>query len=82
MKNLNSEKKTMPRRSACPLCGCKQLLDEGPDQFCLSCDWDTCAEYVNRGLMNNLEQACREHFVSRNEHEVLISNDLTLERSA
>ncbi len=64
MKNANAkEVRTVPRREACPLCGCKSLLTEGPDQFCLSCDWDTCAEYVERGLMNNLELAYREHFV-------------------
>jgi hypothetical protein len=38
------------------------LLTEGPDQFCLSCDWDTCAEYVERGWMDNLEMACFVHF--------------------
>lgn len=63
MKNLNArESKGVPKRSACPLCGCKELLTEGPDQFCLSCDWDTCAEYVERGLMHNLDLAYREHF--------------------
>jgi hypothetical protein len=63
MKNvIAKEVKAVPRRNACPLCGCKDLLTEGPDQFCLSCDWDTCAEYVERGLMNNLECAFREHF--------------------
>ncbi len=63
MKNPNArEVRAVPRRSACPLCGCKELLTEGPDQFCLSCEWDTCAEYVERGLMNNLELAYREHF--------------------
>lgn len=63
MKNLNArEVRAVPKRSACPLCGCKELLTEGPDQFCLSCAWDTCAEYVERGLMNNLDLAYREHF--------------------
>lgn len=63
MKNIIAKEiKTVPRRNACPLCGCKDLLTEGPDQFCLSCDWDTCAEYVERGLMNNMELAYREHF--------------------
>ena len=49
-------------RTACPLCGCKELLTEGLDQFCLSCDWDTCAEYVEKGWMDHLEFACRSHF--------------------
>lgn len=64
MKNQSSAKevRAVPRRNACPLCGCKELLTEGPDQFCLSCEWDTCAEYVERGLMNNLDLAYREHF--------------------
>ena len=51
-------------RTACPLCGCKELLTEGLDQFCLSCDWDTCAEYVEKGWMDHLEFACRAHFQS------------------
>lgn len=56
------EVRAVPRRNSCPLCGHKELLTEGPDQFCLSCSWDTCAEYVERGLMNNLDLAFREHF--------------------
>lgn len=52
----------VPKRSSCPLCGCKELLTEGPDQFCVSCDWDTCAEYVQRGWMDNLEMASFAHF--------------------
>lgn len=62
--NQKTKKKRtkIPRRPACPLCGCKELLTEGPDQFCLSCDWDTCAEYVERGWMDNLEMACLVHF--------------------
>ena len=63
MKNMNAkEVRAIPKRRACPLCGHKELLTEGPDQFCLSCDWDTCAEYVERGFMNNLDLAYREHF--------------------
>lgn len=66
MKNTKKQKKKMavPRRNSCPMCGHKELLTEGPDQFCLSCDWDTCAEYVERGLMNNLGLAYFEHFGS------------------
>lgn len=64
MKRVKKEKSwRMPRRDACPMCGCKELLTEGPDQFCVSCDWDTCSEYVERGLMNNLGMAYVEHFV-------------------
>lgn len=63
-KQQRKEKKwRLPRRDSCPLCGSKELLTEGPDQFCLSCPWDTCAEYVERGLMNNLSLAYAEHFV-------------------
>jgi hypothetical protein len=68
VKNLNArEVRSVPKRSACPLCGYKELLTEGPDQFCGSCEWDTCAEYVERGLMNNLELAYREHFPAQAE---------------
>lgn len=63
MNRLKERKPRLQRRESCPLCGCKELLTEGPDQFCLSCDWDTCAEYVERGLMNNLSLAYGEHFV-------------------
>ncbi len=68
MKNTNEQKKKMavPKRNSCPMCGYKELLTEGPDQFCLACDWDTCAEYVARGLMNNLGLAYFEHFGSEN----------------
>lgn len=52
----------MTKRSKCPLCGCKDLLSDGPDQFCLTCEWDTCAEYVARGLMDNIELSCFVHF--------------------
>lgn len=54
--------KSLPKRSHCPKCRSANLLNEGPDQLCCDCDWDTCAEYVERGLMNNLELAFREHF--------------------
>ena len=65
--NNTDQKKTkmrvkVPHRSSCPLCGHKELLTEGMDQFCLSCDWDTCAEHVARGWMDNLEVACFAHF--------------------
>lgn len=59
---IKKKRTKIPRRSACPLCGCKELLTEGPDQFCLSCDWDTCAEYVERGWMDNLEMSFHSHF--------------------
>jgi hypothetical protein len=62
-KRVKERKWRLPRREACPLCGCKELLTEGPDQFCSSCHWDTCAEYVERGLMNNMSMAYAEHFV-------------------
>lgn len=68
MKKQNAEKITrMQKRKACPLCNSRALLSEGPDQFCLSCDWDTCIEYVERGLMNNLEVAFKEHFLMKQE---------------
>ena len=63
MKRVKERKARLQRREACPLCGCKELLTEGPDQFCASCHWDTCAEYVERGLMNNMSLAYAEHFV-------------------
>lgn len=66
MQNANTKTKKkrtkIPSRSACPLCGHNELLTEGPDQFCLSCEWDTCAEYVERGWMDHLEIACLVHF--------------------
>jgi hypothetical protein len=52
-------------RRSCPKCGSKNLLRQGPDQFCCDCDWDTCFEYVESGLMNNLEVALRELFERR-----------------
>ncbi len=55
-------RKQLAKCSACPRCRSTNLLTEGPDQFCCACDWDTCAEYVEHGLMNNLDLAFREHF--------------------
>lgn len=57
-----TRRKKLVHRERCPTCGSANLLSEGPDQFCCSCDWDTCAEYVERGLMNNIEVAFKEHF--------------------
>ncbi len=63
----NTKKKmAISKRNSCPMCGHKELLSQGPDQFCLTCDWDTCAEYVERGLMNNIGLAYFEHFGSGN----------------
>ncbi|MBX2994113.1 MAG: hypothetical protein KF681_04810 [Bdellovibrionaceae bacterium] len=62
-----TRRKSLARRERCPVCGSKDLLSEGPDQFCCSCDWDTCIEYVERGLMNNLEVAFKEHFLTKPE---------------
>jgi hypothetical protein len=53
------------KRDHCPKCGSQSLLEEGPDQFCCECSWDTCFEYVERGLMNNLSVAALEHFGDR-----------------
>lgn len=61
-KREKEKRPTMKRRSSCPKCGSKKLLDLAPDQFCGDCDWDTCFEYVELGLMNNLEVAAWEHF--------------------
>jgi hypothetical protein len=52
----------LKRQTHCPKCKSKDLLTQGPDQFCCDCDWDTCFEYVEMGLMNNLEAAAREHY--------------------
>ena len=49
-------------RKKCPMCGSEKLLTAGVDQFCLTCDWDTCLESVNRGLMDNIQVACLKHF--------------------
>lgn len=62
-----TRRKSLAHRERCPVCGSKDLLNEGPDQFCCSCEWDTCAEYVERGLMNSLEVAFKEHFLMRDE---------------
>lgn len=59
------EQPTRPKmayRTSCPKCQSKNLIRSGPDQFCCDCDWDTCREYVNCGLMNNLFVAALEHF--------------------
>lgn len=52
----------LKKRTSCPKCKSANLLSVEPDQFCNDCDWDTCLEYVERGLMNNLEVAVWEHF--------------------
>lgn len=52
----------LKKRTSCPKCKSTNLLSEGPDQLCCDCDWDTCFEYVEKGLMNNLEIAAWEHF--------------------
>lgn len=62
-----TRRKSLGHRERCPVCGSKNLLSEGPDQFCCSCEWDTCIEYVERGLMNNLEVAFKEHFLVKPE---------------
>ncbi len=56
------ERRTLSKRTECPKCRSKNLLSDGPDQFCCDCDWDTCLEYVEKGLMNNLEISAWEHF--------------------
>lgn len=59
------EKTNRPKlktRTSCPRCESKNIFREGPDQFCCDCDWDTCLEYVDIGLMNNLAVAAWEHF--------------------
>ena len=61
-KREKEKRPKMKRRLSCPKCGSKNLLDVAPDQFCGDCDWDTCFEYVEFGLMNNLEVAAWEHF--------------------
>lgn len=61
-KREKEKRPKMRRRLSCPKCGSKNLLDVAPDQFCGDCDWDTCFEYVELGLMNNLEVAAWEHF--------------------
>ncbi len=55
-------RKKLPRRTNCRQCGSKELLTLGPDQFCCDCSWDTCKEYVEAGLMNNLVVSYKEHF--------------------
>lgn len=55
-------KPKLKKREHCPMCGAQELLTLAPDQFCTKCDWDTCAEYVEMGLMNNLEVAAKDHF--------------------
>lgn len=66
MKSKNKPKKRTPKplvkRSVCPRCGHAELLTIEPDQFCLACDWDTCAEYVEQGLMDNISIAGFVHF--------------------
>lgn len=57
------KKKTKLRmRDHCPMCGAVDLLTLAPDQFCTQCEWDTCIEYVELGLMDNLEVAAKNHF--------------------
>lgn len=62
-KKERNRRKSLPKRSHCPKCHSTNLLSEGPDQLCCDCDWDTCEEYVEKGLMNNLEVAFKEHFL-------------------
>jgi ribosomal protein S27AE len=49
-------------RKHCPRCGSTELLTTNTDQLCCKCDWDTFAEYVNSGLMDNLAKSYHEHF--------------------
>ena len=79
------ERKSLPVRVSCPKCRSKRLLNEGMDQFCCDCDWDTCIEYVELGLMNNLEVAFKEHFLkpARDQHQSNeISEQNILDKSA
>lgn len=65
MVTAQQSKKQKPKlkmREHCPVCGAQGLLTLAPDQFCTKCEWDTCAEYVELGLMNNLEVAAKDHF--------------------
>ena len=58
----SKKRNAIPKRSSCRACGHKELLTFGPDQFCTKCDWNTCLEYVEKGLMNNLNIAYQQHF--------------------
>lgn len=77
-KQEKPRRKSLQKRSCCPKCRSTNLLNEGMDQLCCDCDWDTCAEYVERGLMNNLSLAFREHFPAQGK----IAEDANLERTA
>lgn len=76
------KRKSLLKQSHCPKCRSANLLNEGPDQFCCDCDWDTCAEYVERGLMHNLELAFREHFPKQEPELVAEKLQRKIERSA
>ena len=70
-------RKPLPVRTECPKCHSKALLNEGPDQFCTDCDWDTCAAYVELGLMNNLAAAYKDHFPASRGEIQKSKNNLT-----
>ncbi len=76
------KRKSLPKRDHCPKCCSANLLNEGVGQFCCDCDWDTCAEYVERGLMNNLELAYREHFPKQEPEKIAASQLQKIERTA
>ncbi len=76
------ERQQLKKRTSCPKCKSTSLLTEGPDQFCCDCDWDTCFEYVEKGLMNNLEVAAWEHFADLPVKNEIAPVEITAEAKA
>ncbi len=62
------------RYKKCKVCGSTDLTRSGVDILCMDCDWDTTAETVQVGLMDDIVQAARENF-SVSDLELLYPNE-------
>jgi predicted RNA-binding Zn-ribbon protein involved in translation (DUF1610 family) len=59
-KNINSRKRL--NYKVCPKCGTHELVDFGLDTICTKCEWNSCLDSVNAGLMDDLLSAYKELF--------------------
>jgi hypothetical protein len=62
--NTNSRKRLNYKR--CPACGTYELVEFGPDTICTQCEWNSCLDYVNAGLMDDRLSAYKEQFNNKN----------------
>lgn len=63
---VNTNENVEPRKKLsfehCPTCGSRELIEFGVDTLCCHCEWDSCKQYVDEGLMDNRFLAFREQF--------------------